>query len=130
MIPAWIESAAMTASMATIRILIHIARAGVASTAEDGAPVIIARLSYSDLQAACHLARHSVATGIQTAVQCGWLEEHRSGYLRRATTYIMPMFIGAAILPSSPVMSGPNRAGAGGPLESDCGPGAENAPGR
>jgi len=67
---------------------------------EDGAPVIIARLTYRSLMQVCHLgSRNTVATGIRAAVNCGWLSVRQSGDPRQPATYILPMLIGAESVP-------------------------------
>jgi len=73
MLPDWIAVAAMSLPLAAVRILLLIASTGTPFTHPTGRQLIVARVSYREIQRRCHLAPASVASGIRTAESKGLL---------------------------------------------------------
>jgi hypothetical protein len=73
MLPDWIAVAAMSLPLAAVRILLMVASTGAPFTHPTGRQLIVARVSYREIQRRCHLAPASVASGIRAAERQGLL---------------------------------------------------------
>ncbi|MEW6142292.1 MAG: hypothetical protein AB1597_03940 [Chloroflexota bacterium] len=97
MLPDWFAKAVMSGSFAAIRIVCYIAENGKESVGPDGRRVIIACVTYRELQRACGFSnRRTITNAISDAVAAGWLSLRRS-YARGSSVYIVPLALSGSV---------------------------------
>jgi hypothetical protein len=91
MLPDWVDRAAMTASLATLRIMHCIAANGRMTNGPGGRQVIAASFSNRELQHYCGLSGGSIIDGARRGVAAGWLTVRYPANPYEPALYCLPV---------------------------------------